>query len=204
MAESDSDTYWLEMLKQGGDRAATELWERYFARLVRLAQKKLSTGPRRIADEEDVALSAFNSFCRGAGKNRFSRLEDSGDLWQVLAMITSRKSIRQMQRERTQKRGGANVRGESIFLAFDGNPSRENLAQLMTAGPDPQFQAIVNEEFTRLLDSLQDPGLRDIALWKLEGYTNAQIAEKLNRNVRSVERKLKLIRMQWSRENSDD
>ena len=200
---SESDTYWLELLKHGQDRAAAELWERYFNRLLLLARKKLSTGPRRIADEEDVAISAFHSFCRGAGKKQFDRLEDRGDLWQVLAMITARKAIRQTQRERAKKRGGDQVHGESIFLQFENTDAPAGIAQLASEGPDPQFQSIVDEEFSRLLDQLESQDLREIALWKLEGFTNDEIAEKIGRNVRTVERKLNLIRMQWSQETDE-
>jgi len=72
-----------------GSRPATrtrprKLWERYFRRLVGLARKKLRAAPRRAADEEDVALSAFDSFCRGAKLDRFPQLHDRLDVWQLL------------------------------------------------------------------------------------------------------------------------
>ena len=66
-----SVTQWIDRLKAGDPDAAQELWERYFRRLVGLARKKLRAAPRRAADEEDVALSAFDSFCRGAEQGRF-------------------------------------------------------------------------------------------------------------------------------------
>lgn len=53
-------------------------------RLVRLAHRRLGTAPRALADEEDVVLSAFDSFLRAVNKERFSQLEDRSDLWQVL------------------------------------------------------------------------------------------------------------------------
>ena len=63
-----SVTHWINQLKAGDPDAAQKLWERYFRRLVSLARKK-----RRAADEEDVALSAFDSFCRGAEQDRCHR-----------------------------------------------------------------------------------------------------------------------------------
>jgi DNA-binding CsgD family transcriptional regulator len=39
-----------------------------------------------------------------------------------------------------------------------------------------------------------------VAVWKLEGYTNAEIAAKLDCTPRTVERKLRIIRGLWQRE----
>src|SRR5437879_4801074 len=56
--------------------ATARLWARYFDALVRLARARLPQVARRAADEEDIALSAFDSFCRGEAAGRFSVLED--------------------------------------------------------------------------------------------------------------------------------
>src|SRR5262245_38847831 len=101
-----SVTHWLGRLKGGDAAAARPLWERYFRRLVRLARRRLRGAPRRMADEEDVALSAFDSFCRGAAQGRYPRLDDRDDLWKLLVVMTARKATRLMERERRQKRGG--------------------------------------------------------------------------------------------------
>src|SRR3954452_5578865 len=73
------------------DTAAAKLWQCYFDRLVRLAHARLRAAPRGAADEEDVALSAFNSVCRGAAQGRFPGLGDRRDLWRLLVTITVRK-----------------------------------------------------------------------------------------------------------------
>src|SRR5262245_51636439 len=88
-----SVTHWIGDLKSGGDSAAQHLWERYFQRLVRLARKKLQSDrrPRTAEDEEDAALSAFDSFCRGVDRGRFPRLTDRDDLWRLLVVLTLRK-----------------------------------------------------------------------------------------------------------------
>ena len=64
--------------------------------------------------------------------------------------------------------------------------------------PTPEFAAQVAEEFERLLDRLGDADLRTIAVWKMEGYTTEEIAAKLRRAPRTVERKLDLIRRRWT------
>src|SRR5262249_10891496 len=66
MDPTDAVTCWIGQL-QAGDRAAVQLlWERYFPQLLRLARRRLGAAPQRMADNEDVALSAFASFCRAA------------------------------------------------------------------------------------------------------------------------------------------
>ena len=60
-----SVTTWLARLKAGDSQAGQQLWQRYLDRLTRLARRKLAGASRRVADEEDVALSAFHGFLRG-------------------------------------------------------------------------------------------------------------------------------------------
>ena len=66
MPPTSSVTTWIGRLKAGDMEAANQLWMRYYAQLVELARQHLDRGIRRGADEEDVALSAFASFCAGA------------------------------------------------------------------------------------------------------------------------------------------
>ncbi len=71
MSSSGSvSVFWIAELKAGGGQVARRLWEGYSPRLVGLARKKVRKMPRRVADEEDAALSAFDSFCCGAKEGR--------------------------------------------------------------------------------------------------------------------------------------
>src|SRR4051812_1467421 len=88
-----SITRWIGPLKAGDEAAAQEFWQRYFATLMGLARERLKGARPGPADEEDVALSALNSFFAGAAAGRFPRLEDRDDLWRVLVTITARKAI---------------------------------------------------------------------------------------------------------------
>jgi DNA-directed RNA polymerase specialized sigma24 family protein len=201
MVPEGSVTYWLQQLQAGDQTAAQELWNRYFERLVGLARSKLRGAPRRAADEEDVALSAFESFCRGAEQGRFPKLHDRDNLWGLLVVITERKACDLMLHERRQKRGGGDVRGESAFAgALDFGEGDAALEQLASRDPTPQLAAQVADECRRLLKLLGDATLRSVAVWKMEGYTNAEIAEKLDCAQVTVERKLQLIRTLWAEE----
>ena len=186
-----SVTHWLGQLKAGDHAAAQELWERYFGRLVGLAGKLLPPRVKGSADEEDAALSAFASFCRCAQLGRFPQLLDRDDLWHVLVLLTARKVRHQAAYARAQKRGG----GRSTDTPPPGAADEDSaLDQILSREPTPEFAAQVAEEYQRLLDHLGDDQLRRVAVWKMEGYTNEEIAAKLGRTVRSVERKLQLVR----------
>ena len=196
-----SVSLWLEQLQEGDSAAAQLLWQRYVERLIRLAHRKLGDLPRRVADEEDVVLSAFNDFLHGVDEGRFTRLDDREDLWQVLVMLTERKAIGLRRKIQAEKRGGGQVRGESALeMDFALSSAAPGFGQLAGCEPTPQFAAQVQEEFSRLYGLLADDTLRQIARGKLEGYTNAELAAQLNLSLRAVERKLQLIRHQWSQE----
>jgi DNA-directed RNA polymerase specialized sigma24 family protein len=59
---------------------------------------------------------------------------------------------------------------------------------------------MVADECRRLLESLGDESLRRIALLRMEGYSDPEIAAKLGCGLRTVGRKLELIRKTWLRE----
>jgi DNA-directed RNA polymerase specialized sigma24 family protein len=198
MSSAGSVTTWVEQLRAGDRAGAQRLWERYFPRLVGLARKKLQGLPRRAADEEDVALSAFDSFCRGVEQGRLPRLEDRDDLWALLVVITARKAIDLRQRETAQKRGGGQVAGESVLDGLLGDEEGgAGMGQVVGAEPTPELAAQVAEEFQRLLARLPTDELRAVAVMKLESHTNAEIAARLGCAEVTVERRLGLIRSVW-------
>jgi DNA-directed RNA polymerase specialized sigma24 family protein len=197
MSSDASVTTWLHLLKNGDPLAAQELWERYFHLLVALARKRLGSAPRRSADEEDAALSAFDSFCRGVEKGRFPRLDDRRDLWRLLLIITKRKAWQQVHHEKRVNRGG----GEVVVETDLRKPGQEGedalLNEMIGSEPTPELVAQVTEECRCLLDKLGDDTLRKIAIWKMEGYTVEEIAVLLGRSERTVAHKLTVIRDCW-------
>lgn len=202
MVDPNDVTQWIVRLTDGDEVAAQAIWEEYFDKLVRLARAKLESVPRRVADEEDVALSAMHSFYRGAMQDRFPRLNDRHDLWRLLVTITARKAVAQRKRLQAQKRGGGNVRGESVFVRREelSGGSEENeagIGKVLGEEPTPEFACQVAETCTELLDRLDDEELKTIALYKMEGYSNQEIAEELDCVMRTVERKLARIREKW-------
>jgi DNA-directed RNA polymerase specialized sigma24 family protein len=192
----NSVTRWISALKQGDQAAASGLWESYFRRLVGLARTRLRDVPRLIADEEDVALSAFDSFCRRAQAGQFRRLNDRDDLWQILALITVRKAIDLRNYEGRQSRGMGRVRSLADL-------TQGGLEAIGGDEPSPELAAQLAEECQRLMERLGDCGLRSVATLKLEGHTNDEIAARLGCVTSTVERKLARIRGLWAGEMQD-
>lgn len=201
--DGGSVTRWIGGLK-GGDQAAAEaLWARYFDRLVRLARRHLAGRPGGVEDEEDAALSAFDSFCAGLARGRFTELTDRGDLWKLLVVITSRKASAQADRRRALKRGREWRRVDPAHTDDDDSRGGDGLlAELVAREPTPEFAAMVAEETRRLLGRLDDDQLRRIALDRMEGYTADEIATRLGCARRTVARRLELIRQIWSEESA--
>jgi DNA-directed RNA polymerase specialized sigma24 family protein len=187
MPSEPSVTLWLHLLKAGDRAAAQPLWEKYFTQLVRNARARLTGTFRTVADEEDVALSAFASFYRGI------------ELWRVLLMLVAQKRAHLIRRQTAAKRSGGQV-GTEADLPPTHEESDAALAQAIGSEPSPEFAAQLVEDCRRLLDKLGDEGLRSIAVWQMEGYTVEEMAERLGCSPRTIARKLAVIRDRWSAE----
>jgi DNA-directed RNA polymerase specialized sigma24 family protein len=202
MATSHSVTRWLQQLKQGDRQAVQPLWERYFTRLVQLARTRFARTPTTgEASAQDVALEAFASFCRRAEEDGFARLSDRDDLWQLLVVLAFRKRCNQIQHEQRQRRRPA---GGRVYVASalerDSGEEGALLTNMLGREPEPAVVVEAAEECQRLLAQLEDEQLRQVALWKVEGFTNEEIAAQLGRAVSTVERKLARIRCLWEKE----
>lgn len=197
--DNSSVSVWVKRLIDGDKNLPVEkLWERYYQRLVRLARGKLGSRPRRSADEEDVALSAFDSFCKGATDGRFPQLNDRDNLWRILVTITARKVYQLNLKNQRQKRGGNRVLDEAAFGQDNhGDASVLGLEQFIGYEPTPEFAVQAAEEYENLLARLPDDDLRQVAQWKMEGFTNEEIATKHGCAPRTIERRLSLIRSHW-------
>jgi RNA polymerase sigma factor (sigma-70 family) len=174
--------------------AARLIWQRYFHGLLELARSNLDKRVRRRTDEEDVAQSMFKSFCLRQQRGEFD-LAGRDELWRLLVTITLRKARNAANAHRRRKRDVARERTTSS----GGDPRSVHwiLEEMEAAAPTPAEAMVLNEALERRLEALADPELRKISLWRLEGYTNREIADWLDCTERSVERKLSRIRSLW-------
>jgi RNA polymerase sigma factor (sigma-70 family) len=195
--ETHSVTRWIERLKSNDPRAASALWERFVERMLAVARQRLGSAVRRVADEEDVVLVAFERFHHGLRQGRFPRLNDRDDLWAILFTLTSRHAARQVRDQQRDKRGAGNVRGDSALDTEAG--------QLIDDAPTPAEAMLLQESMAVLLDALGDESLRRIALARMEGHSNSEIAGQLRCSEITIERRLRLIRTIWEeRDRGED
>ena len=197
---SDSISEWLGRLKEGEAAAAQNLWNRYSEELLRVAKQRLGTSPRGIGDEEDLALSVFGSIFRGAAEGRFDHISTRDELWWLLLTITKRKTIDHIRRESAQKRHHQPDQPGRQPSAIRSDSAQISLNDLVSSNPTPDFLVALEEQYIRLLDKLRNDQLREIVVLRIEGYTVAEIAQKMSIGLRAVERKLQLIRTKWKRE----
>ncbi|MFO0878475.1 MAG: ECF-type sigma factor [Gemmataceae bacterium] len=183
-----SITRWCKEFARGSETAAGELWCHYFDRLVRLARCRLGGRASPVGDEEDVALSAFKSFWRGLREGRFQQLSNRTDIWRLLMVITTRKALDQLAHQQRKKRSADQVVRDN---------QEHELTQAICHAPTPELEAQASDTLQHLLDQLQLPDLKQIALLKLEGHTNAEVAQLLGRGTATIERKLRTIRALW-------
>lgn len=182
--ESGSVSQWIQQVKAGEESAAANLWNRYQPQLLDIARRKLNGGKGGPADEEDVVLDALASFFHRTKGGRFPDLQDRESLWKLLVTITNRKAINQIAHDNRQKRGAGKTTTE---LNEAGTPQQN---------PDnaPEYAMVVAESLAAMLESLSSDELREIAMAKLEGCSNQEIAERIDYSVPTVERRLRLIR----------
>jgi RNA polymerase sigma factor (sigma-70 family) len=185
---SPSITRLIRAVQDGSNSAVRPLLAAYFDRLVQLAHKRLQNVPGLDGYDEDLALRSFHSvYQRLRDPARPLDLAGRDDLWRLLATRTISRAIDLIRRRRRP--------GEV--------PGGQDLTRLLTREPTPEEAADAADECRRLLDSLPEPELRQIALWKVEGYTNAEIAARLDCVSRTVERKVSRIRLLWKHEVKD-
>ena len=189
----------IQLLRSGDaaerDLAARLIWRRYFRDLLELARNNLNRRIRRREDEEDVLQSMYKSFCLRQQRGEFD-LSGRDALWKLLVTITLRKARNAAKKQARDKRDIA--REQTIADHADAEPAYWALEQMDHSDPSPAEAALLNEALERRLAVLEDPELRQIALWRLEGYTNREIADRLDCTERSVERRMERIRSKWT------
>ena len=140
---------WVRRLKLNDSEAAFQLWERYSKRMLSLGRKRLRTSRPAAFDEEDVALSAFNTFCSAVKEGKLIQPKEHDDLWPLLATITNRKANDRLKSERAAKRSSPlqPVDPQSRQLKAD-----SRLSKIPDPKMGPEVRALVAEQCRHLLE----------------------------------------------------
>ena len=197
MSESQKQnvSHWINLIKQGDSTAANRIWKLYFDRLVRAVRQRLYGQNRVVSDEEDIVLSVFESFYAAAEMGRFPDLSDRDDLWQLLLTMSARKVIDKRRHDQRQRRGG-NVAIHSL----DGSEQDSMIIEAIGSEPSPEMVLMMKESVEQLFSHLGVGQLQDLAGAKLEGYSNAEMAQRYGCSERTIERRLHLIREKLQQE----
>jgi RNA polymerase sigma factor (sigma-70 family) len=191
-----SVTFHLDAMKAGDESAVEEIWARCFAMIARVAQQQMKGANKRFADEEDIAASVFESLFFGAIEGKFPDVTNRDSLWRLIVVMTRRKAADYIAHEKRLKRGGGNVRGDSIGPGDNGTGIGV-FDNFVSKQPTPESIAIVEEQTAQLLNLLPDDEHREIAVLRLQGLSNAEIATQLALSIRTIERRVKQIRSAW-------
>ncbi len=206
MQNPGSVTRLIAQIASGGsgerEAAAAAIWKRYRERLFALARHHLRPRVRRREDEDDVLQNMYKSFCLRARQGEF-QLDSRAALWDLLAAMTVNKARHVLTFHTRKKRHVEREHAGAGGPLGDSEIDESLIEQLRSLEPGPEDAVELAEGLERRLDALGDPGLAQLALWKLEGYTNQEIAVKLECVERTVERKLVLIRRKWEETSAE-
>lgn len=181
-----SVTYWLAAARSGDEDAGQALFERYFARLIALSQSRV---PRklRVSDGEDAALEGMHAFLQGVRAGRFPQVSDRETLWPLLVRLVLATSRKQLRSQLAKKRRDDQVRGDSVLA--DGDETARDFAELAVDPVDQQ--ALVEwEDLLQRIRSGLPPLEREIFDLKLLELSNREIATRLERPSRTIDRKV--------------
>jgi DNA-directed RNA polymerase specialized sigma24 family protein len=175
------------------NEAARIIWERFAAPLQALVRRHLDSRIRRREDEDDILQSMYACLCSGQLEGKAAPASRE-ELWKLMARITMCKVVNTAHRHRAARRDVRRERAEPAGSAGQNSLfPRWMLEHIARAEPSPEEKLIVVDELHRILQGLTEE-LRQIVLWKLDGFTNAEIAAMIGRTPRCVELKMQLIR----------
>ena len=194
MVNEPSSAALISKLRDGDEEAAKLLWDHFFSQLLVLTRGRLQPSSRAMSDEEDIVVSAMKSFCIGLRDGRFPELSNRESLWRLLLTITLRKIADKKNYDRRSKRDISKLQSSSSV----GSEQEADVNDFISREPNPEIAAECAEQIGRLLESLEHKDLKKVALMKMEGYTNCEIAQEVGCSLASIERKLRTIRSIWS------
>jgi RNA polymerase sigma-70 factor (ECF subfamily) len=197
MAASSSFTNIMSRLRAGDETAAREVFQRFVDQLVRLARRQFDAVLRHKVDPEDVVLSAYKSFFLRYGEGKLE-VQDWGNLWSLLTVITLRKCLDRVEYHRAECR---DVQREAT--AKPGVPGTEPWWEAVAREPTPEEAAVLAETVEELLRALKDDE-RPILELSLQGYTTQEICAELGRSERTVRRLRERIKKQLERQQLSD
>lgn len=183
-------------LYDGDEESLAWLCENFLPSVEAYSRRKIGKF-RKVADEEDIAAQAIYIFWQGIREGRFTDVETRDDLRKILCGIAFRTAQGHVRQQMAQKRGGAGLRGESMFAQQRdaGGPGLDGFEGGAPQASGESMNAVLAqcEDLLKSLDDLD----RKIAVLKFEGHTHAEIAEMLDYSTGHIERRVSKIKQVW-------
>ncbi len=195
MSDTNDVSHWIDQVKGGDSSAANRIWQHYFDRLVQAVRRRLVGQNRAVSDEEDIVLSVFDSFYAAAENGRFPDLSDRDDLWRLLLRMSARKVTDKRRHDLRQRRGG-----DVVVHSLNEAGEDETIIEAIGDEPSPEMVLMMQESVEQFFSHLGVGHLRDLAVARLEGYSNAELAQRFECSERTIERRLHLIREKCQQE----
>jgi RNA polymerase sigma factor (sigma-70 family) len=196
-----------------GDRIALEEFvHRYNRKMVRMASRYMRRLRAHLVtcDAEDAVNDTLIKLYRRALEGELPCVESSIKFWKMFFSMLKVEIRGALDRDAATKRGGPGVRrsrsqrrpgdtpDDSPRLRRDGfRLDYLSVDEIYSLLPPRHDLALIQIEIEEFLQHLGDPITRRIATLKLESYTNEQIAELLEYNERTIERRLTFIRKRF-------
>jgi RNA polymerase sigma-70 factor, ECF subfamily len=176
-----SDQTLLRLFRSGDRDAALALYLRYSARVRNLARYQCPADLAARFDPEDIVQSVFRSFFVDARRGLYEA-PSGGDLWRLLAVIALNKLRARCAFHRAARRDARQTRGGDTLADLED--------VLGAPADDPAyFDVVVREALERL-----PLAHRQIIALRMEGHGVAEVAQKVGRSKRTVERLLQECR----------
>lgn len=176
----------LNRVAEGDSLAENQLYQQFCRKLIALAAVKISTAFRSKVDAEDIVQSVYRSFFIRFRADRV-QVESWESLWSFLACVTIRKCSEKSRRLMAEKRGGGTV--TSLSEAIENGAIASN----SSPEPSPEELLVLEETIAELLEPFSE-SQADIIRLRMEGFTFAEIGEKIGRTERTVYRSMNELR----------
>lgn len=189
-ASNDAASAWIRELVDGNEVVVGEFWQLYGESLQRLAASRMTPALRKRVGADDIVQSVCRTFFRRSREGQFE-LHGTASLWRLLCAITLTK-VRQHARFHYQERRSINRERDPA----DGSADERAASEPKCAGPTPAEIVEFAEEIQRMFDALGDEERQFVQL-RIEGLSQAEIAERLGCSERTVRRLLHRVKDCW-------
>lgn len=181
MAHSDRSL--VAAVRSGDERAAAELYERYAARVFGLVKAQMADQLKQRTDPEDIVQSIFKSIFRGMSSGGYDA-PDGGSLWHLMAVIAVNKVRRHGSRQSAEMR---DIR------------RTETLSDALPLANDDMSLASLESAIAEAIECLH-ASEQEVVWLRVRGYTVEEIADRLGKSRRSIERFLQHARHTLAKE----